>query len=130
MTQKKSTDRWIYLIPTFIFLVISIYSFYSFPHTSEKTEINGNSIFVPNGESVVLSRYKTTIVLVSDGNQVSQSLWLFMTFHIKDITVTNQFQDYDFQKYFKSDINDGIRLRIRKVEGGIEIEKTDNIKIW
>lgn len=131
MSQKKKRVRWIYLIPVILFLIISVYALYSFPYTSNKVKINGSTVFVPTGESVVLSRYKTTIVLVPNGNQVSQSVWFLNVFHVKDITVTDQFQSYDFEKYFKSDaINDGIRLKIRKVDGGIEIIIPDGIKIW
>ena len=131
MSQKKKPVRWIYLIPVMFFLVFSAYALYSFPHTSKNAEINGNTIFVPTGEPVVLSRYKTTIVLVPNGNLVSQSVWFLNVFHIKDVAVTDQFQSYDFQKYFKSDaINNGVKLKIRKVDGGIDIIIPESVKIW
>ncbi len=131
MSQKKKPTRWIYLIPAIFFLVISVYALYSYPHTSNKVELKGNTIFVPNGEPVIISKYRVTIVLVPNGNQVSPSVWFLNVFHVKNVTVTDQFQSYDFQKYFKSDaINDGLRLKIRKVDGGIEIIIPDDIKIW
>ena len=128
MPQKKKPIRWIYLIPAILFLVTSVYALYSFPRTSEDVSIvSGETVFVPDGSQIVLAKYRTVIVLSPNQNTVSQSVWLYVYIHVKDVKVSSELQSFSFQQFWRLK---GFDLEMKRVNGGVEINVPSEYKIW